>query len=132
MAGRYAISNVHLESGVSLAKGSVCARMELIVTHSMVNVYALVAGPVAIVTKSVLLIGMDRIAVKRVAVDTVGAVIIFLGNVIVLLVILVLFVMICVHLENTATSANRNVNAKITVPAIPLLVNAIVLLVGQV
>lgn len=126
------ISNVHLESGVSLAKGSACARMVLIVIHSMANVYALVAGPVVIVMKNVLLIGMDKIVVKRVAVDMVGAAIIFLGNVIVLLVIPVLFVMIFVHLENTVTSASRNVNAKTVVPAMPLLENAIVLLVGLV
>lgn len=132
MAGRYAISNVHLESGANPAKRSACAGMELLAIHSMANVCAPEAGPVTTVTKRAHPIGTGRIAAKNAVADTVEAVITFLGSVIVLLATPDLFATICVHLESTATSASLNVNAKTVVPAIQPLEIAIVHLAGPV
>lgn len=131
-ADRYAISNVHLESGANPVRGSACARTEPIAIRSMANVCAPEAGPVTTVSKSVHPIGMDRIAAKSAGVDTVEAVITFLGSAIVLLATLGHSAMIRVHLESTATSASRNANARTVVPAIQPLEIAIVLLAGSV
>lgn len=129
---RYAISNVHLGSGVNPASQSACAEMGLTVIHSMASAYAQEVGLETIVTKNVLLIAMGKIAVKSVVADTVEVVITFLESVFALPAILGLSAIICVHLESTATSASRNANVKTVVPAMQSLENAIVLLAGSV
>lgn len=132
--------------------------MELLVIHLMVNACVIEVGPALIVIRNVLLIDMDKIVAKNVAVEMVEVVITFLANAIVLQVIqdlckslfilllillnikiqilnyfniiLFLVVTIYVHRENTAMNASQNVNVKMVVLAILQLANAIVLLDG--
>lgn len=123
---RYAITNVHLENGVNLAKWIVCARTEQLVIHSTVNACVPEVGPVYTVVRNVLLTDTDKIVAKSVVAGMVEVVIIFLASAIVLLAIQDHFAMISVHPENTAMNANQSASVRMVVLAILQLANAIV------